>query len=232
MDPMQKIGCKPWNDRHRRTRDQKIVVMDGPDRVGKSTIGYALSRDLQVPYFRMTSQHANWRAGRFKEALEFDQPYLLEMVRQMRLDLVIDRAWPSEWVYSRVFGRETNPEVLRRVDEGFAQLGAYIVIPLRRDYTKCSKDELVGQDKLEKLHDTYQEFSVWTRCSTVTIYVDDFDNDLSQQVPRITQEFRWGEELLWARDAIIERVRRIKPLELLDEKEFAELLERELKRIP
>src|SRR3954464_5618431 len=94
-------------------QEQWRIIFDSPDGTGKTNIAQALAKELRVPYFRMGSQHDNWRARKFKEALEFDQTYISEFLSQTKHSVIIDRAYPSEWVYSRVYGRETNEEVLR-----------------------------------------------------------------------------------------------------------------------
>lgn len=175
--------------------DQKIVVFDSPDGTGKTNISQALSRELKVPYFRMDSQHDNWRKGRFKDALEFDQTYLASFLKQTKTNVIIDRAYPSEWVYSRVYKRKTNDEVLKQVDAEFARMGAYIVVPLRRDYSKSREDEVVTPEKLKPLHDKYLEFCEWTRCSTIQIYVDDFNDDINKQLPLLLKELDFGRQI-------------------------------------
>lgn len=170
--------CRPQP----RMRQQKIVIFDSPDGTGKTNISQALSLDLKVPYFRMATQHDNWRKGKFKEALEFDQTYIAEFLRQTKTSVIIDRAYPSEWVYSQVYKRETNMDVLDLVDAKFASMGAFIVIPVRRDYAKARADEVVENSMLPVLHEKYMEFRKWTRCKTITIYVDDFEDDLLKEM--------------------------------------------------
>lgn len=157
--------------------EQKVVIMEGPDGCGKTEIGNSLARQLGIPYFRMGTQHDNWRKGRFRDALELDQTYLCSFLEQTRHSVVIDRAWPSEWVYSEVFGRETNRELLFDLDVRYAQMGAHIVIPLRRDYSKVRPDELVTVEDLKKIHVGYLRFIETTRCNVTAIYVDDYEKD-------------------------------------------------------
>lgn len=171
--------------------EQKIVIFDSPDGTGKTNIAHALARELKVPYFRMDSQHDNWRKGRFKDALEFDQTYIASYLRQTNGNVIIDRAYPSEWVYSKVYKRETNENVLEQVDDEFARMGAYIIVPLRRDYTKARKDEVVKPEKLKPLHDKYLEFCQWTKCNTIQIYVDDFGDDLEKELPLLLKELKF-----------------------------------------
>lgn len=212
------IGMRPYVQSVPK-RDQKIMIMEGPDGTGKTNIGYAISQILKVPYFRMGSQHDNWRKGRFKDALELDQTYLVELLRQTRYDLLIDRAYPSEWVYSRVFERETNMKVLTEIDQAFAKMGAYIIVTLRRDYGKGPADDLIPSRLLPRLHEAYLDFVRWTKCSVVTIYVDDFEGRLDRQLPAIMGEFEFGSPMNCVLKVVLERQVQQERLNLPDDPE-------------
>jgi hypothetical protein len=171
---------------------QKIVIFDSPDGTGKTNIAVALAAKLGIPYFKMTTEHENWRKGKFKEALEFDQTYLMQFLRQTRYSVVIDRAYPAEWVYSQVFNRETNIDLIRSIDDEFARMGACIVIPVREDYSKSRDDDLVNKDMLPKLHDKYMEFRDFTKCSTVTMYVDSYRENLNEELSVLVPELNFN----------------------------------------
>lgn len=166
---------------------QRVIIFDSPDGTGKTNIAQALSKDIGIPYFRMGSQHDNWRRGKFKTALEFDQTYLAEFLSQTKTSVIIDRAYPSEWVYSRAYNRETNIEVLRQVDDMHASMGTVIIIPLRLDYRGSREDEVVEESMLAKLHEEYLNFRTWTRCKTLPLFVDALGNDLEQELPLIKE---------------------------------------------
>lgn len=186
--------------------DNKTIIVEGPDNCGKTAIAKALAATLWQPYFRMSTQHENWRKGGFLNALRYDQTYLSSLLLQTGVSLVIDRAYPSEFVYSRVFERETDMETLRNVDLSCAGAGVTHLICVRRNYT-FSHDELVPSAKLPDIHNAYvgyhkttkivgqqfvwdEPFIQWTQCPCIVIYVDDFDNDVSLQVPLIAAELQ------------------------------------------
>ena len=167
--------------------NQRIIVLEGPDGCGKTEIGKGLAKRIGVPYFKMNTEAQNWRKGKFKEALEFDQTYLVQFLKQTGYSAVIDRAWPSEWVYSRVFKRDTNPNVLFDVDRAFAGLGTRIIIPWREDYSRNRHDDLVPNSKLIELHEAYFDFMEWTACDTIPINVDFYENNLERELSYILQ---------------------------------------------
>lgn len=165
--------------------DQRVIIFDSPDGTGKTNIAKSFALRHKVPYFKFNREHDYWRKGMFKTALEFDQTYLLQLLQQTRLDVIIDRAWPSEWVYSKVFRRETNISLLKELDEEYSKLGAWIVVPLRDDYSENRLDEVVPSQRLDELHDVYNEFCEWTQCNTLRIYVDSYGNNLNDEITAI-----------------------------------------------
>lgn len=162
--------------------EQRIIIFDSPDRTGKTNIAQGLSSEFHIPYFKMPgNEKMHWREGTFQTSLEFDQTYALEFLRQTGYSVIMDRAWPSEWVYSVVFQRKTNSKLLSELDEAYAQLGAWIVVPLRMTYE--IPDDLVPLEKQRDLHDMYNEFcDRFTMCNTVRIYVDTYKEKLADEV--------------------------------------------------
>lgn len=172
FEPKEKIVKHP---------DQRVYILEGPDGTGKTEVGKALSEYLNIPYFRMASQHENWRNGQFLTALRFDQTYLVSFLEQTGTSVIIDRAYPSEFVYSGVYERETDPDLLGRIDEQFANLGTVIVNLLKYDYEGSRPDEVVKPDELVKLHEMYKAFQRWTACDVIEMYVDSFRCNLQYE---------------------------------------------------
>jgi hypothetical protein len=186
-------------------RDQKIIIFDGPDGTGKTTLAQGLSLDLKLPYFKVSNERSSWEKNRFKEALDFYGPFVVDMIRQLKLNLIIDRGHPSEWVYSQVFGRETDMVKLRQIDDSLAAMGAYVIITLRHDYSNNRKDDLVPFEKLQELHAKYLEFGEWTRCGTIYLYVDSFDNDLMREVNVLRPELKFDDLLQFSVRTVLDR---------------------------
>lgn len=161
-----------------------IILLEGPDGCGKTEISRALSLELGIPYFKVDSEKANWANDAFKHSMWFDFT-LPQFLKTTRVSYIGDRSYVSEWVYSKVFGRQTNDKMLAATDEAMANLGTIVVIALRRNYAEARSDELIPNDKLQPLHDKYLEFAQWTKCRVAKIYVDDFDNDLGKELDNL-----------------------------------------------
>ena len=122
-----------------------VIFLEGPDGCGKTNIAHALADEFRVKYFKVSTEKNNWLNVTFKESISFDV-LLPEFVRQTGIWFVSDRCYASEIVYSQVYGRETDFKTLWQIDREWGEMGAIIVVPLRRDYSVV-KDELVQQDK-------------------------------------------------------------------------------------
>ncbi|MAE81760.1 MAG: hypothetical protein CMB80_03410 [Flammeovirgaceae bacterium] len=166
-------------------KKQSIIIFEGPDGCGKTNISMALSKILDIPYFK---NRAEWDffendPAYFKNCLTYGAPFLLSYLQQSQASVIEDRGHPSEWVYSRVFNRETNEKVLELVDQKYADLGAKIIVPVRSDYTGVvDQFDSVNAEKLDRIHDVYTEFLKWTACETLVINVDDenLDRELNE----------------------------------------------------
>lgn len=184
---------------------QKIIIFDSPDGCGKTEISKALSADLKIPYYKFPNEGLLWKRDQFKNMLAFGEPVLVELLKQSKADLILDRGYPSEWVYSKVFGRETDDDLLEIIDKEFARLGAYIIIPVRHNYENSRADDLVPQNKLQELHDCYMEFSKWSRCNTIVVYVDSLDNNLNKELEAIKNELNWAGDISVSSKIVIEK---------------------------
>jgi len=168
---------------------QRIIIFEGPDRCGKSNIAQELSKRLDIPYFKNKRESKFFKAdpGYFVKALKYADPYFISYLQQTKASIILDRSFPSEWVYSQAFNRETNLDILRMVDGLYAGIGAKIIIPTRKDYALCSPDQFEEIDKemLVKLDGLYTDFESWTSCETKRINVDDEDleRELSEIMP-------------------------------------------------
>ena len=92
--------------------------------------------------------------------------------------VVLDRSYPSEWVYSRVYNRITDHEALTYVDDLAAKVGVKIVIPYRTSYEGMHDDmHDIDCKAMQKISDMYAEFIIWTKCETLRLCVDSEDID-------------------------------------------------------
>jgi hypothetical protein len=161
-----------------------VVIFDGPDKCGKTEMATELSKRIGIPYFKNTSE---WSAFEndpdyFRNALKYGDSYFYSFLRDTGTNVILDRSYPSEWVYSKVFDRERDENVLRSIDNIASQCGARIVIPYRTSYEGISDDvHDIGSERLQEIDAAYEEFARWTNCNVLRICVDCEDIELEMK---------------------------------------------------
>jgi thymidylate kinase len=166
-----------------------LVAFEGPDMCGKTEIARELSRQLGVNVYKNSGE---WTTDLkspdyFKNLLVFGGTFLIDFISQVRPQAILDRYYPSEWVYSRLFDRETDNDILRRIDEKFAESGGKIVLFRRKSYNGIQDDlhSYIDEKLLMRLDALYEDFSKWTTCPVLTVWVD--DEDLNREVSEIRE---------------------------------------------
>ena len=173
-----------------------IVAFIGPDMTGKSNIASALSKDIDVPVFKNSGE---WKTelgseDYFVNLLKFGGPFLMDFMKQVKPNAILDRFYPCEMVYSKAFGRDTDMKAIAWMDNEFSKLNGKFIICLKRNYEGLVDDVYPDQlptEKLVELDDLYKDFYSTTACNSLVLYTDDMD--LDRQVSDIKQ-FLFSEE--------------------------------------
>ena len=165
----------------------KIVVVEGVDRAGKTTVANALSKALKIPVFRNKEFGFDTESHERGAGYEIQKMWLMiNMVEALDADVIFDRLHLSEFVYGLIERGYVNNNVWK-VDERLSSLGAIIVHV--KPYDIESSSLLHGKDLTahEKEFDTAVRYA--TRCDVVAGTVLDVD-DIVQNVMRLLQERR------------------------------------------
>jgi GTPase SAR1 family protein len=145
---------------------QRSVIVVGPDGVGKTTVVKELSRRLKIPSFKCPSEKEIFRTGG-RSSLVFDYT-LTHFLRQTGFSFVSDRGHPCEWVYSSVFGRETDMEMLSMIDTQHALLGTRVLY-LYSSVLPFEEDDIVPSERYYDIRDAYDNFMGWTECNVTAM---------------------------------------------------------------
>lgn len=166
---------------------QRVVILDGPDNCGKTNIGKELSRQTGITYFKNQDEHKYFLKDPeyFVHAIRYVDTYFTSYLESSGASVILDRAWPSEWIYSKALGRKSDLGVLEELDRRHAVLGTHIIIPYRTDYSRFKDDYDQVNDNIKKIHDLYMDFSIWTKCKVLKMNVD--DEDLDREVKEIRE---------------------------------------------
>lgn len=164
---------------------QKVIIFDGPDGCGKTNIGQEISRITNIPYYKNHDEHRYFESdpSYFISAVRYVDRYFTGYLETSGASVILDRAWPSEWIYSKVMQRETDYEVLRELDNRHAKLGTYIVIPFRTDYSCVTDTYEVLEKKIGVIDQLYIEFAKWSNCKILKLNVD--DENLEREVAEV-----------------------------------------------
>lgn len=142
------------------------ILVIGPDGVGKTTIVSGLVRRLGIPSFKFPSEKEIFRTGG-RSSLVFDYG-LTHFLKQTQYRFISDRGYPCEWVYSRVFARETDSELLSFIDTQHALLGTKILY-LYSSVLPFEEDDIVPMERYWDVKNAYDDFLNYTECDVITI---------------------------------------------------------------
>ncbi len=160
----------------------------GPDMTGKSNIAAELSRQINTPVFKNSGE---WKTqleseDYFLNLLRFGGPFLMDFMKQTDANVILDRFYPCELVYSEAFGRSTDMKAISWMDHEFAAAGGKFIICLKKNYEGLVDDVFPDQlptEKLVEIDQLYKNFHNFTQCECMLLYTDDFN--LERQVADI-----------------------------------------------
>lgn len=165
----------------------QVVMIVGPDMTGKTEIAKEFSRQTGISYFKATSERDTYlnKKDLFINQLRYADMRVFDLLKQTKLPIIFDRAYPCEMSYSQVFRRPTDLEMLSRVDEAYASIGTKIVVCYRSSYEGIVDDIDPGITAavLANLTEAYREFARQSKCEVYFLNVD--DEDLEREVAEV-----------------------------------------------
>lgn len=84
-----------------------IILLEGVDGTGKTTLARELAARLDVPYW---NRPHNPLYGMSTESSQLLHESEMDLITTLKSDVVVDRFVPSEYAYNKGFGREFNEE--------------------------------------------------------------------------------------------------------------------------
>lgn len=165
------------------------IIFEGPDRCGKTEIAAVLAKQLGTTVFKNTSEweHDIRDTDYFRQHLRYAATFMADFVSQFSPNVIFDRSYPSEWVYSKFFDRKTDIQLIEKIDAKYANANTKIIICRRKNYTGIVDDlhSFINEQALIKIDKLYEEFSKITKCRVITIFVD--DHNIERQIKEINE---------------------------------------------
>ena len=168
-------------------KNQNLIIFEGPDGCGKTNIAAEVSLMVDIPvyksglendmFFDKNAQYLTLKYGNYE---------MINLLDVTNASVMFDRFFPSEWVYSQVFKRNSDLDLVLKYDKMWNNLGGKIIW-LDKPFMDV-EDELVPQSRYNDLREKYREYmalcinlppSKWlflttpmrTRCASLRIVV-------------------------------------------------------------
>jgi len=173
---------------HSSTSKQRIILLEGSERTGKTNIAAALSARLGIPIFKAQVQKKFFMGDRsqFLPFLRFGETTLADFLEQTGTSVILDRNWPSEIVYSEYFNRPTDANVTKQLDETYARMGALIVVCTRLEGYAGRVDEddpTIKEEQITAIDRLYKKRV--SQVKTRKMFLDTSDEDLDRELREI-----------------------------------------------
>lgn len=155
---------------------QTLLVIEGCDMIGKSTLIKELSRITKIPSYKAKNEQFDFvnSQDKFLNHLYWSDTRQLDLLEQIGFSIIFDRAWPSEYAYSQFYNRKTDIQQLLKNDERYAKLGAKILFCYRNSYAGLQDDldPNLNATNLHKIHYFYNDFFKLTKCEVINVCLD------------------------------------------------------------
>ena len=158
-----------------------IIIFEGLDKTGKSTIAKALAKEMEIPYFKHSNQKQIFLTQDYKQAI-YEAHLLLDLIHQLKLSLIIDRHIASEYAYGLAFNRYFDMDQISEIDFKLSELGAKIIHCEKVINEKDYNDSLIPYSKLKLISLYYDIFySQLTKMKVIRLNTTDenLDNQLA-----------------------------------------------------
>lgn len=166
---------------------QKIIIFEGVDHVGKSTISQALSNEIGVPVFKNPREKRGFQLNELMMMTRYAGLNMMDFLQVTGYSCIFDRAFPSEYAYGRTYKREIEIDVINELDRGYAKLGA-VYIYLYKDGHAGYKDDLIDFSYVAEIKRRYLEF--FDRCKCPWMMLETSSQDIAYQLGSITSFLR------------------------------------------
>src|SRR3990167_9124961 len=150
-------------------KKQKIIIFDGCDRTGKTTISKALSEKLNIPLFKRIDINKNYD---YLIDIIYCGEFYTQLLEQTKYSIIFDRLYPSELVYSHVLNRLSSFEKIIDIDSRFAKMGAKIIITYK-DKDKFIKDKIIPKELFLEINNKFIKFSKMSACNILLLNTSD-----------------------------------------------------------
>lgn len=164
---------------------QKIIILEGADMSGKSTIAKALSARLGIPTFKPNRPNRNWDPD---VNLKYLTEGVTQFIEQSGSSVILDRWHPSDFMYNRLFKREHNDMKVFDIDTRLSVLNTLIVYCYKDETAYLPDDvdaDMVNPTMYKEMETLYRAFDGSSYCRS--LWINTSDEDLEKQLGLIIE---------------------------------------------
>jgi thymidylate kinase len=163
---------------------QTVIILEGHDKSGKSTIAKALSAELNIPIFKAKREKYWWDP--MVNILYFVEG-IMQFIEQSGTSVILDRWVPSDFVYSTLFKRDISFTKIWDIDSRLADLDALLVVcyKTKEAFVEDEEDaDFITMADYDKMTDLYREYCTLTNMNKV-LFIDTSDKNITEQIKKI-----------------------------------------------
>ena len=161
---------------------QELIMFEGPDLCGKTNIAEEVSSRLQIPVYKSGREHDLFHDKNAQYlTLKYGNFEMIKILETTKASIMFDRFFPSEWVYSQVYDRTQDLDLVMEYDAYWASLGGKIIWLDKPNMD--GKDELIESSRYNEIRRKYEEYMALTKCDIFRLNTS--DRDLETQVKKI-----------------------------------------------
>jgi len=175
---------------------QKIIIFEGHDRAGKTTIAKELAKQCDFQYFKSNSQKFHFKNDDFHLAVHYEGDLWIDILNQLNFGngIILDRFVGSEVAYSTAFKRPTVVKsYLDWVDKQLQLLNTKIIYCFKNDFHGEFHDDCISLDRIQEIKFGYElYFNSYTELPNLRL--DTTNEDLEEQIKIIKDFIQWEKQ--------------------------------------
>jgi len=163
-----------------------IILFEGVDDTGKTTIANELSKVINVPVYKNETQKTLYNEHNekhFELLLKFGGNVELQLMELLKPDIIFDRSFVSEFAYARAFDRKSDDKFVHYLSLKYNALGTIIVYCYKDNIDDVFDDEVIPKHKIMAIKNAY-ELYFWHTPIPV-LHLNTTDKDLTKQINAI-----------------------------------------------
>ena len=136
-----------------------IIVFEGPDGAGKTTLITHLSQKFNLPIIKMPKAHETFHDWKVLNALSENYDRMLDQIAVSQSTFLVDRGLLSGLVYSKVYNRGNDVSYIWDIIKRNHSIFFIICVGDSDKLLARKKDAIIDPDNLRKINEEYKSLA-------------------------------------------------------------------------